>query len=333
MEIRKIQVTGGASFIVSLPKNWAKEYNISKNDKVGIVVRTDGSLLITPKITGEHIEKTKEFDVTEIEKASPLFRMLLGAYIGGYNTITVKSKNRISPSVRETVRKFIRAAIGLEIIEETSTSLTIKDLLNPGEMPFDKAISRITSLVKNMHEDAILALNNSDKDLAEDVITRDNEVDRLNWLISRQYNIVSRNVLLAEKIGVDTGKIANYSLISRIIERIGDHAVRIAENSLTLVDEKVDEEIIKSIVSASKIALETFTKSIDTWVKRDIQTANENIESIPKLLSKCEKIINRELDVKGASSLEISYIAESIRRTGEYAGDISELVINQLISE
>jgi hypothetical protein len=109
--------------------------------------------------------------------------------------------------------------------------------------------------------------------------------------------------------------------------------VRIARNSLSLYDKKVDEEIIKSIVAASKSAVEAFTKSIDTWVNRDIHIANENIESIPKILSKCEKIINRELDIGTTAAIEISYIAESIRRSGEYAGDISELVINQLISE
>ena len=53
MEIRKIQVTGGASFIVSLPKEWARSTNLQKNDKIGILIRSDNSLLLTTKIKGE----------------------------------------------------------------------------------------------------------------------------------------------------------------------------------------------------------------------------------------------------------------------------------------
>jgi hypothetical protein len=36
---------------------------------------------------------------------------------------------------------------------------------------------------------------------------------------------------------------------------------------------------------------------------------------------------------KGELALSIGYVAESIRRAGEYSGDISEAIINQLIHE
>ena len=207
MDIRKIQVTGGASFIVSLPKEWARKNNISKNDKVGIMPRNDGSLLITTKIQGEQTLKTKEFDISKIDDTQHLFRMLLGAYIVGYNIFKIISDKRISPSIRESIRNFIRAAIGLEIIEETTNSLTLKDLLDPTEMPFDQAIKRITSLVKNMHKDALFALASNDEAISKDVIARDIDVDRLHWLISRQYNVVSKDILLADNMGFNPEKI------------------------------------------------------------------------------------------------------------------------------
>ncbi|MCD6448352.1 MAG: phosphate uptake regulator PhoU, partial [Thermoplasmata archaeon] len=223
--------------------------------------------------------------------------------------------------------------IGQEVVEETNNSITIKDLLNPVEMPFDKSIRRMYLIVKNMHKDAVSILKNRDKTLAEDILSRDNDVDRLHWLIARQHNIVSKDVNLARKMGITAEKVANYFLISRIIERIGDHAVRIAKNILNFIDEKVDEKIIDTIEAASNCALEIFDKSMESFTERDMKSANKNIDSLTELVSLCEKINTIALQQKGAIAISIGYIAESIRRTGEYASDISECVINHLINE
>ena len=72
------------------------------------------------------------------------------------------------------------------------------------------------------------ALQNKDKNLAGDVLSRDDDIDRLNWLVARQYNIILQNVSLAGKMDTTIGMASTCFLISRIIERIGDHVVRIA---------------------------------------------------------------------------------------------------------
>lgn len=333
MEIRKIQMTGGASFIVSLPKEWAKSQGIKKNDTVGIVARNDGSLLLIPKIQSEQAQREKVFDVSSIKKPVYLFRMLVGAYIEGYNVIVVTSRKRMPPQLRGTVRKFVRGMIGLEIIEEASHSITIKDLLNPAEMPFDKAIKRISSIVSNMHKDALFALQNGDEALSKDVIARDDEVDRLHWLISRQYNALSKNTMLAEPLGLSSGKIANYSLISRIVERIGDHAVAISKNNLRLAGEGLEKTIMDMMVSAGTTSITIFTTSMEAFFDEDIEAANSNIERTASLVAACEEIGNIALQHTGEKALYIGYIGESIRRVGEYSADLAEYVINYLVGK
>ena len=46
-----------------------------------------------------------------------------------------------------------------------------------------------------------------------------------------------------------------------------------------------------------------------------------------------DSIASVALQKKGALALSLGYIAESIRRAGEYAADISEAIINQLLEE
>ena len=333
MEIRKVQLTGSSSYVITLPKEWITSHGIKKNDPLGIIVQPDGTLLITWKTKGKQIHRTKEFYVDDIDDATYLFRLLVSAYINGYSTVIIKSKERIKSFVRECAINFTQTAIGPEIIEETIKSITIKDLLNPAEMPFDKTIKRMYILARTMHEDAITALKKKNKSLAGDIEPRDRDVDRLHWLISRQFNILLKDMTLSERMNITQDEATYLFLMSRLIERIGDHGVKIAKNVPVLIDKKVNAEMIEMIASASNNSLKILTSAIDAWSNKDIKGANENIESIKNLVSSCEEINNNALNVKGMSSISTGYIAESIRRTGEYSADISELLLNHLVKE
>ncbi|MFW9897904.1 MAG: phosphate uptake regulator PhoU [Candidatus Thorarchaeota archaeon] len=337
IETRKIQKTGGSSYIVSLPIDWIKSHNIDKNYKgysLGILTQPDGNLLITPNPNTEEIERVKEFDIDDVKDYDFLFRILIGAYIMGYSKIIVKSSRKFEPILRECITNFTQIAIGPEIIEESNQNITIKDLLNPKEMPFNKTIRRMYILADSMHEDAITALITGDRDLAEEVIKRDNEIDRLHWLIGRQSNIAMKDIILCQKMGVTLEDASQYQMFSKFLERIGDHSVNIANNTLKIIGLKIDKKILEKIVEASEIARKKMlAKSLDSWLQKDIHLANQTIELVKELISACEDITLEPNQHNVEISIAISYIIESIRRTGEYAGDICEIIINNLIKE
>jgi phosphate uptake regulator len=49
MDIRKVQVTGGSSYIITLPKDWIDKSHVKKNDPLGLISQPDGTLLVTVK--------------------------------------------------------------------------------------------------------------------------------------------------------------------------------------------------------------------------------------------------------------------------------------------
>lgn len=331
MDIRRVQLTGGSSYIITLPKDWITTYHIKKNDALGIHIQPDGSLLLTPKMTQEQLQKIKNFDVSRIAKPIYLLQQLIGAYIAGFTTLRISSPTRLPIAVQNVIRSFTQLAIGPEVIEETEQSVVLKDLLNPTEMPFDQTIKRMNVMVKRMHEDVMRALQEKDKTLAADVISRDNDVDRLHWFVARQYNILLQNASLAGKMNITIETASTCFLISRIIERIGDHIVRISETIPNLIDHTLDKKIMSKIVAAGSLSLDIFNKSISSFFKKDINASNENIESVLTLESVCEEINTLALQQKGIIALSVGYVVESIRRTGEYSEDISETVINYLV--
>ena len=333
MEIRRVQMTGGASFVVTLPKDWAEKQKIKKNDPVGMTVQPDGTLMITKNTTEEILQQVKEIDCSTITDPAFLFRLLIGTYIMGFNVIHLTTKKGFPPFVRSVVRDFTQMTIGQEVVEETESVIAIKDLLNPVEMPFENTIKRMFVIVKNMHKDAITALDTHNKTLAEDVISRDIDADRLNWLIARQTNTIMLYASLSRKMGISPDMAMHYYILSRIIERIGDHAVRIAEHAIPIIEMNLDKQTINIIKKASVMSLEIFDRSIVSFFNSDMKDANRNIESINALENICGEINNIVLKQDTMIAISLNYISESIRRAGEYAGDISETVINLLVEE
>ena len=331
MEIRRVQITGGSSYVITLPKEWIKSNKIKKNDSLALFSKSDGTLLITTKMIEKKNSKTKEFKVNERINQIALLRQLIGAYIAGYSSIKINSKGRMPSEIGSIVRNFTQITIGQEVVEETDNTILIKDLLKPAEMPFNSTIKRMHLIVKSMHEDAMKALKTSNKKIVEEVMLRDSDVDRLHWLVARQHNIIMQDISLSEKMNITLSMTYAYFLISRIIERMGDHVVRIAKNIKKLTDNKLDDKITQKIQSASDLALSIFNKSIGSFFRKDIDSSNKSIESVYKLELLCKEINDMSSKYDGSTAISIGYIAESIRRIGEYAEDISETAINYLV--
>jgi phosphate uptake regulator len=333
METRKVQVTGGSSYIITLPKEWVLSAKIKKNDPVGVLIQPDGSLLITPDLTMDQGMPEKVFWLDDITDGTYLFRLLIGAYISGYSNIILRSKKGIPPFLRDSAISFTQTLIGPEIVEEETNSIIIKDLLKPTEMPFDKTLKRMYLLVRSMHETTMKALSESDKEVAKDVINRDRDVDRLQWLVARQAHMVLEDISLASKMEIKQSDVVFYLTMSRILERVGDHAIIIASNMPNIIESEVGRKTIDTLMSSSAQALKLLSTSMDAWQKRDIVLANSTIESLPNLIRACKKINDMAANLSGEPAVSLSYISESIRRTGEYATDISELLINTLIND
>ena len=333
MEIRKVQITGGSSYIVSLPKQWVKSMNIQKNDPIGLIVQPDGSLLVTPKISGESVHRVRVFEVGATTDRTFLLRLLVGAYIAGFTTIRLEAKGRLPPFIRQLVREFTQMAIGQEVISETNSSITLKDLLNPAEMPFENTIKRMHVLVRGMQQDAMAALRGHDEALAEDVIARDTEVDRLHWLVARQDNLILIDATLSRRMEIPVRQAAYYFQVSRIVERIGDHATRVAYNALALINREVDPETLALMDEASTLALDIFSRSMEAFHVGDIGRANATLQMVRDLEEKTREINARVLQVEAVAAIPAGQIADSIRRIGEYSGDICESVINYIIGQ
>src|SRR5438093_6556328 len=206
----------------------------------------DGTTSVNPRAMEKPRTRKKVFEVMGEETRDHLLRKLIGAYISGFGLIEVRSPPDTAPFVRRVAREFSRMAIGPEIIEETRTATVIQDLSDPAELSPEKCLRRMYMTVRAMLEDAVVALKTRDEALAKDVAQRDEEVDRLYWLVAKQHHLAHVAPPGSADTVTRTG-LHNYRLVAKLIERVGDHAQRIAEASLLVRERTLDAKLLKEL--------------------------------------------------------------------------------------
>jgi len=328
MDIRKIQVTGGSSYMITLPKDWVESVGLRKNDPVNVQVQSDRSLSVYPSSPSPAGRSVKVIDVDGVNDTTLLYRELIGAYIAGHRSIMIVSSGRLSSTAVSTAGAFTQITIGLEITEEDDSSLTMNDLMDPAEMRPWKSLDRMKVLVRNMMSDVMEALGTGDLTRIESMGGRDQEVDRIDWLISRQVSIFQGDVALANKLGIDLIEMTRCYAASRIIERMGDHTVAMAKNTRILHKGRADPVVCRNISEIGMDLQELFLEAVGTLSTRDIVSANECIKRCEKAVDRVKDINRMALGLESDSAVAVTAIAGSVRRIIEYSIDLSELSIN-----
>ncbi|EQD53787.1 phosphate uptake regulator, PhoU, partial [mine drainage metagenome] len=183
---RRIQKTGGSTFIVSLPKSWVVARGLGAGDVLFFTPRADGSMTVFPEAASGADGGRRVVEVSNDDDPDHLFRRLVAEYIAGYPLLEVRTAGRMGPRTREVVRGFAQRMIGPEILEETAESVILQDIVGPNPLPIPSVIRRMHQMVKSMQGDAMAAFRARDASIARDVIDRDWEVDRLHWFLEKQ---------------------------------------------------------------------------------------------------------------------------------------------------
>ena len=332
--VRRLQLTGRGSYIVSVPKEWVHEIGLRKGGEVELRRQQDHSLLLAGfgKIKTE-IEQTKcSLTVPSDIDPGTLTRRLLSLYLIGYSTIEIASKSgNLSGTVRDSIRDVARRKlVGTEVVTESSKSATLQVLLSSPQLWVTDALRRMSTIAAFMQRDAVAALGTLDRDMAKQIPKIDDEVDRFGLYIVRQLKWAVQHPALVEKIGLRTPvECLGYRMITKSVERSADHAVRVAENTLSL-QEPLGSAFMRETQTLSQVSYKTMESALKALFSDDYHLAESVIlekEAISSLENKLvERLLKEKLPAGDLSAVRL--ILESLRRIGEYATDVAEVVLN-----
>lgn len=188
---------------------------------------------------------------------------------------------------------------------------------------------KMAGLVEASIDKAVRSLIDRDDHLAQEVIEEDVKIDRLEIRIENQcLSILARH----QPVAVDLRLIVASVKINNELERIGDHAVNIAEKAQNLIRTPALKPLI-DIPRMAELAQNMVKDSLDAFVGGDVSKAVGVCER-DDIVDSLEYQINRELvtytleDAKNTSrAMDLSMVAKNLERIADLSTNICEEVI------
>tara|TARA_B100001013_G_C24605997_1_gene440998 strand:- start:632 stop:1624 length:993 start_codon:yes stop_codon:yes gene_type:complete len=325
MDNRKVQELGGGTAFISLPKSWIKKNQIKRGNILSIEILKDDSLII---YSPNKIIDLKKIEITypnlDIDK---IINEVIGAYLLGYDIIQIKGKQRLNFKDMKQIIQTVRHLVGLEIIEEDANSITTQFLLESETLNPKKLLERMHGLVKEMYKDAIVSLLENDDQLVDVAIERDEEVDRLYFLLVRLIRSNILNTKLSIKFDLLSIDYLDYRVAANILETIGDNSVELAITVKELRTMTLKSQL-KKLLHEFVIELNDIQDlSINLFLLKKISDRNNVINKYNKLNQKLFNIENLMLDEKNTVIRSSWTLLTTLDKILKSMKDITDLAV------
>jgi len=323
MELRKVQKTSGGTFFVCLPKGWAEHSGISKGSVVSVSERVDGRLVIDAKYGVE-----RALEVAVVKPGPLLYREIMGKYLLGYDVIRVEGKERISVEDRERVKETVRRLVGLEIVEEDYMRIVMQCLLEPSAFLPEKILRREYSIAAGMHRDAVTAFVDGDVHLAKNIVARDDEVNRLYFLLVRILRTVIQNPGLSEKLGIFPIDCLDYRLVASLVESIGDQSVMVAQKAMGLAGVKLKKGVLGTVAKLHGFVFDAHEQAVRALFRRDVALAESlRVDGRKRFVSMFQEAENVVGSLGGEAAPHVLAVVSFLGRIFDAGVDIADLVM------
>ncbi|MFC1697284.1 AbrB/MazE/SpoVT family DNA-binding domain-containing protein [Nanoarchaeota archaeon] len=294
---RKLQQISG-SLLVSLPKEWTKQYKLKRGSKLQLEMEYDGSLKIAPKL-----EEKQKIRKIVINFDQYFARRFFKYYVAGYDYISIKFKN-IPKAQKDSLYRFLKKFMNVQIIEESKEKIVIQNFKLEGAT-ITTCFNRMNFLVSNMF-DELLTTNNT------------NQINELDNSISLFYYML----IMQAREYLEYGKYtkAELSIISTMdyrmgaekVERIGDVIKNLSKNKLN-----------KEVIEFAKLIVKEYKKAVNSFINKEFEKAVELWEDMKTIKQHYQKTKNKLIKSNDIKSIEQ---LNDLMQIMEYAKDIANLV-------
>lgn len=185
-------------------------------------------------------------------------------------------------------------------------------------------------LVERQVNHAVQAICSGDTQLADDVIRREDDVDKAEVAID---NECTQILVRRQPAASDLRMVLAVSRVVRDLERIGDEASKIAIHTLEVKDSKNPQFCQQAIRYMGEEVVKMISGALDAFARHDVEGAIDVVRT-DKLVDKQYASALRELitymmeDPRSiGQAINILWILRAIERIGDHARNISEQVI------
>ncbi len=315
---RRVQLVGGSTLTVSIPKDWARKVGIEPGSEVVLEMLPDGSLRIIPP---GRVERREDMAVVHArgKDVNTIVREVVSYYIAGYKAIKIDFGAVEEGFAEKVVSAIQNTVMGLEVLDEDRTSITMHSVIDTEFMDTWSAVKRLMRVAASMLDDILRAMENFDRKLLENIIRRDNLVDKLYLLVLKQ---LTKSLLGLDTSGAILPAEAIHIVVAvKSVERVADHATGIAK---ALLEIGSSPQLPPEFVDLISKALDVFRNACRALADKNRELAMEVAREVDKLKLE-EKKLREKMEISDPC---LRMLMEGVRRVLAYSIDIAEVVID-----
>lgn len=183
--------------------------------------------------------------------------------------------------------------------------------------------------VENAINNSIQALESGDMDLAREIIKEDDHIDEMELTLEERS---TRLIAMKQLVDKDLRMVIVISKILTDIERIGDHAVNIADKVLDINGEELKISM-DNINKMAGLAIKRFHESLDAFVNMDVVLAKKVAEEDEELDILDQEILREMISlISGEQKFDkqataLMFVGRFLERIGDHTTNICERVI------
>lgn len=326
IDFRKLISFGKGSYIVSMPKEWVEKNNLKKGDVIS--VNNDGFELVLSASKQDEKQEAKETDIDAKGKDLEVLKTeIVTSYLNGYDTINIMFEHNSKEVTK--IKDVIRNLSGMEIMEQTSTRIVAKNLINLNEISMSNIIRRMDIITRAMVEDCILCYKG--QCTYDNIYHRDFDINRLYYLGYKFTKNAMKNPRLAKSLKMEPWQLHSDILAIKKMERIADRQKRI---SRFLCEASLDRGTIAELEKIHTDIGEAYNNAMKAYYSKDKQLAlnveftnKDRTESCNRLLERYTKSYSSSKAKTNANLVAIAKIIENLKATSIEARDIARIVL------
>jgi phosphate uptake regulator len=326
METRKVQLAGGSTYTVSLPKGWAEEHGVEAGSQLVVAPHDDGSL--TVRVSDVREGRTAACARLDGGDRDPA-RTVGALYVAGFDEITLTGT--FDPSARRAIRGAVRRFAGLTIVEESEGEVVLRCPLDPSDVSVRQTTIQLQFVALSMYREATGALTSAGADGGSAVGERDDEADRLFALVRRQFQRALTDLGEVQAMGASRSELFDYYAVARNLERVADHAEKLAAIADEASPPPERREAVEDAARRAGRVVEDATSV--TLGGGDPTTAARALDDRDGLLSELEALDRALYEGGGDDVYRLGVAVDSITRVAEYGGNIADVGIQAAARE
>lgn len=264
VEYRKLISFGKTSYVVSIPKSWVVKNKLEKGDVLSFDEHNNNLVLSPGKGSEKH--ELKEISINVDGKSiRRLYREINSAYLNNHSVITLHGES-IKEKAKD-IRDSLQNLMAMEIIEQTSNKIIAKDFIDISTISIKEILRKVDIISREMLIDAKKSFEENN---FESINHRDDDVNRLSFLIFRAVKSALNEPRLANQYKMNTEQLIYFWALTDHIEKIADHIKESSKNlELIKLNSKQQKELNEMFSDIENL----YTEMLKAHYKDDVEKA------------------------------------------------------------